>query len=540
MRALRRGERTVAEELRFQGEGEGSIPTLVNATPIYGPDGAIVAAVAVIQDITPIEDLERLRNEFLGMVSHELKTPLTAIKGSAAMAIGSPRPLGRDEVQELFGIIDQQADRLRDLVDNLLDMTRIEAGTFAVVTEPTDLREVVQRAVQDFAMAQPNHEVQTYAPNRLPPVSGDGGRLAQVVGNLLSNAAKFSPANAAIEVHLAADDERVTVSVRDQGRGITSDEALHLFQKFSRLPDQKGSNVTGHGLGLAICRGIVEAHGGRIWVESDGREHGSTFSFTVPVAAAADDEQPVDVSRRATHLGRVTRPGERTRVLVVDDDPQVLRLVQRVLGEAGYRPIVTPDPADALRLAEVEEPDLVLLDLSLPGTDGLELMGRIREFSGVPVIFLTAHTDSETATKVLRAGADDYITKPFAPTELTARIEAALRRRVLPDQTEVRPRFELEDLAVDFAQRRVSVGGKPVVLSATEYKLLYELATNAGRVLTHEQILHGVWGAEYSGEHELVRSFIRNLRRKLGDDARDPRYIFTEPQVGYRMPSPNA
>ena len=110
---------------------------------------------------------------------------------------------------------------------------------------------------------------------------------------------------------------------------------------------------------------------------------------------------------------------------------------------------------------------------------------------------------------------------------------------MLPDQTEVRPRFDLEDLVVDFAQRRVSVGGKPVALSATEYKLLYELATNAGRVLTHDQILHGVWGPEYSGEHELVRSFIRNLRHKLGDDARNPRYIFTEPQVGYRIPSPS-
>ena len=542
MRALHRGERTVAEELRFQGEGEGSIPALVNATPIYGPDGSIVAAVAVIQDITPIEDLERLRNEFLGMVSHELKTPLTAIKGSAAMAIGSPRPLGADEVQELFGIIDEQADRLRDLVDNLLDMTRIEAGTFAVITQPTDLGEVVRRAVRDFAVAQPGRDVRTLVPDDLPAVSADGGRLAQVVGNLLSNAAKFSPANGPIEVTLAVDGERVSVRVRDEGRGVSSDEALRLFQKFSRLPGEAGSNVTGHGLGLAICRGIVEAHGGRIWVESDGHGHGSTFVFTLPVAvavASGDGGPAVDVSKRASHLGRISRPGERTRVLVVDDDPQVLRLVQRVLTEAGYGPIVTPDPADALRMAEVEEPDLVLLDLNLPGMDGLELLRRIREFSGVPVIFLTAHTDSDTATKVLRAGADDYIAKPFAPTELTARIEASLRRRVLPDQTEVRPRFELGDLTVDFAQRRVTIGGKVVTLSATEYKLLYELATNAGRVLTHDQILHGVWGAEYSGEHELVRSFIRNLRRKLGDDARDPRYIFTEPQVGYRMPSPN-
>ena len=536
MRALRRGERTIAEELRFQGQGEGSIPALVNATPIYGPDGAIVAALAIIQDISPIEELERLRNEFLGMVSHELKTPLTAIKGSAAMAIGTPRPLGADEVRELFSIIDEQADRLRDLVDNLLDMTRIESGTFSVVPESTDLKPVVQRVIGEFARTQPGREVQLLFPDEVPLVSADPGRIAQVMGNLLSNAAKFSPPNTTIDFLVETDNQRVSVSVRDHGRGVSPEEALRLFQKFSQLADEKGRNVTGHGLGLAICKGIVEAHGGRIWVESEGLGHGSTFSFTLPLAVEPETAPSVDVTRRATHVGHISRPGERTRVLVVDDEPQVLRLVQRVLDEAGDRSIATPDPAEAIRLAEVEEPDLVLLDLNLPGIDGLELLGRLREFSGVPVIFLTAQTDSETASKVLRAGADDYITKPFAPTELTARIEATLRRRVLPDQTEVRPPFELGALVVDFAKRLVTLNQQPVALSATEYKLLYELATNAGRVLTHDQILHGVWGPEYSGEHELVRSFIRNLRRKLGDDARNPRFIFTEPQVGYRMP----
>jgi two-component system KDP operon response regulator KdpE len=140
--------------------------------------------------------------------------------------------------------------------------------------------------------------------------------------------------------------------------------------------------------------------------------------------------------------------------------------------------------------------------------------------------------------RALRAGADDYITKPFAPSELLARIEATLRRRVMPDRMEVQAPFVLGNLAVNFAQRRVTLGDQPVSLSATEYKLLYELATHAGLVLTHTQLLQRVWGPEYSGETELVRSFIRNLRRKLGDDARRPRFIFTEPQVGYRMPKP--
>jgi DNA-binding response OmpR family regulator len=135
-------------------------------------------------------------------------------------------------------------------------------------------------------------------------------------------------------------------------------------------------------------------------------------------------------------------------------------------------------------------------------------------------------------------GADDYITKPFSPSELLARIGVALRRRLLPDVTEARPPFVLGDLAINFVERQVSVAGHDVSLSATEYKILYELASHAGRALTYDRILQQVWGPEYSGETELVRSFIRNLRRKLGDDARNPRFILTERQVGYRMPKP--
>ncbi|HZA22057.1 MAG TPA: response regulator transcription factor, partial [Dehalococcoidia bacterium] len=178
---------------------------------------------------------------------------------------------------------------------------------------------------------------------------------------------------------------------------------------------------------------------------------------------------------------------------------------------------------------------VVLLDVVLPGRSGLDLLQQIREFSRVPIIFLTARDREEEKVRALRMGGDDYITKPFSPTELIARIEVALRKRATSAEPLTRPTMVINGLTIDFARRLVTKEGQPISLSPTEYRLLYQLATNAGRVLTHEQLLKLVWGEEYSGETDLVRSMIRSLRHKLGDDARHPRYIFTEPQVGYHL-----
>ena len=538
-RALHRGETVRAEEVWFELPDGRTAPTLVNATPIYS-EGRITGAITVIQDIAPLQEVEQLRNEFLGIVSHELKTPLTAIKGSAAIALGSKRSFDAQETRELFEIIDEQADRLRDLVDNLLDMSRIEAGTLAMSPEPLELRGLVEEVRSSFTRGMDTHEIRTELPDELPPVHADRRRLTQVLMNLLSNAVKFSPASSPITIGVEANADQATVHVQDQGRGIAREKLPHLFKKFSQVHQDAGRGLVGTGLGLAICKGIVEAHGGRIWADSPGEGRGTTFSFTLPLAVAVPETEPLDTSQRATHVGSVHRRGERTRILAVDDDPQTLRYLRRSLEEAGYQTIVTGDPSVVLDLVASEEPDLVLLDVMLPGTTGFDLLQRLRAVSGVPVIFLTARNQDDDMVRALRMGADDYVSKPFSPPELLARIEVALRRRVLPDQMEARPPFVLEDLTMDFAARHVTVGGESVSLSATEYKLLYELATNAGRVLTHDQILHRVWGPEYGGETDLVRSFIRNLRRKLGDDARHPRFIFTEPQVGYRMPRSTA
>ena len=182
-----------------------------------------------------------------------------------------------------------------------------------------------------------------------------------------------------------------------------------------------------------------------------------------------------------------------------------------------------------------EKPHLVLLDLVLPGTDGIELMNEVRKTADVPVTFLSIYGQDETVARAFDMGAADYVVKPFSPTELAARIRAALRKRLEPFQGEPSGPYAVEGLGIDYALRRVTLDGEPVELTATEYAVLYELAVHAPRVLTHTVLLQRVWGPERVGEAWLVRNVVKRLRGKLGDDAADPRYILTEPRVGYRM-----
>ncbi len=533
-RALRSGETVRAEEIIIQLPDGQAVTTVINATPIFSREGAVVSVVATVQDMTPLEDLERLRAEFLGMVSHELRTPLTTIKGSAATLLTASSTLSPAEMGDFFRIIDEQADHMRGLISDLLDVTRIEAGKMSVTPEPTVVAALVNQAREVFLRDGARNSIEVDVPPDLPRIGADRHRLMQVLTNLLSNASKNSPDQSAIRVSASVEDVYVAISVSDKGRGVPAERLPHLFRKYSRIDSEDlGRHLAGEGLGLAICKGIVEAHGGRIRAESGGQGLGTRFTFTVPAVAEASNAPATGPGPLPADSGWA--PRGRARILAVDDEPQVLRLVRNTLSDAGYTPIVTGDPDEVLHLIEQEKPHLVLLDMVLPGTDGIELMKRISEMTDAPVIFLTGRGGDQIVERAFGAGADDYIVKPFSPTELAARIEAVLRRRAASDRSRPREPYALGDLTINYAERRVTVAGCPVQLTATEYKLLFELSANAGQVLTQDQLLRRIWGPDYSGDSRLLRSFVKKLRRKLNDDANSPRYIFTEPRVGYRM-----
>ncbi len=533
--ALSTGETVRAEAIVLQVPDGRSVTTLVNATPIRTEEGEIESVVVALQDMTPLEELERLRAEFLGMVGHELRTPLTSIKGSAATLLNASSDLDPAEMHQFHRIIDQQADHMRDLINDLLDVAHIETGTLSVAPEPTDVATLVDQARNTLLSGGNGGENLRLdlAPD-LPRVMADRRRIIQVLNNLLSNASRYSPESSTIKVTAVREDFHVAVSVADQGNGVSADHLPHLFRKFWQIDGEYGKReIAGSGLGLAICKGIVETHGGRIWAESGGPGLGLRVTFTIPAMEEPEigaENDPIQTSVGSPQ-GKVTQ----TKILVIDDDPQILRYVRRTLLDAGYIPIVTGDPGDVHRLMESNKPCLVLLDLMLPGTDGIELMKGIHDVGDVPVIFLSGYGRDQIIAKAFEMGATDYIVKPFSPTELVARIQAALRKRATSDEPVPEKPYVLGDLTIDYLERRVTMVDQPIQLTATEYTLLYELSINAGRILTHDQLLQRVWGLTYSSDPRLLRAFIKKLRRKLDDDAHDPNYIFTEPRVGYRM-----
>ncbi len=228
-------------------------------------------------------------------------------------------------------------------------------------------------------------------------------------------------------------------------------------------------------------------------------------------------------------------PREMKRILVVDDEPRMIGFIRMNLELEGYQVIAAHNGLEALEAVRTQLPDAVLLDVMMPELDGFETLRMLREFSTIPVIMLTAKGEEDDKVRGLELGADDYVTKPFGPRELSSRVKAVLRRAEMPNTPE-RALLKVDDrLSVDFNRREVIVNGEHIKLRPTEYRLLYHLIENAGWTVPHEQLLAKVWGYEYRDETHYVRLYINYLREKIEEDPSNPKYIQTERGVGYRF-----
>ena len=535
-KALRSGETVLAEEVVIHLPDGRAIHTLVNARPIYGQSGDAVSVVTTMQDITPLEELKRQRSEFLSRVSQELRTPLTSIKGSAATVLNSPDTPNPTEVLQFLRIIDEQADHMRRLINDLVDLTETETGTLSVNPEPTDVEYLAEHARNACTDQDRTLDIEVELASDLPRIMADRRRVSQVLVNFIVGASVHSQS---IKLKAMLDDPYVAFTIESMRSENFVDHPGFSLHGASRTGGEDvGTEKGTSGLNPVICKGIVEAHGGRMSAEVGGPGQGTRFGFTIPTV---DENEYSTANLSASDSDRSRTPdGDKARILVVGGDYDGRRFIRSVLSSAGFIPLVTDAPDNIERLIEIENPHVALVEATLSWTEWSELMEGIRRISDSPVIFVSGHGGEENIERAFELGAADYLAKPFTPTELVARTNAALRRRQSPIVGAPSKPFVLEDLTIDYVQRSVTLAGIPVQLTATEYKLLYELSNAASQVLTYEQLLRRAWGPLHSTDERIVHTYVKQLRSKLGDDARQPRYIFTEPRVGYHMAKPAA
>ena len=537
VKAVTRGETILADEVVIHPpDGRSPITALVNARPIRQEDGDIVSVIATIQDITPLEELKRQRTEFLHDVSHELRTPLSAIKGSTSTLLSSTYPLDPYETRQFLRVIDEQSDHMRRLISDLVDMTQIESGTLSVIPEPTDMADLLRRVRDVHIRAAASNSVELELAPNLPRVMADEPRMIQVLGYLIASVSRYASRSSSVRITAVQGDEYVAVTVDNKGDGAATPSPPHQLGRVVGAADEVTEGRNGRDdIGIAISVGIVEAHGGRLSVEDGKAGRGSGFTFTIPMV---DEAASVTGPEDSRHLPSPGSHGRRARVLGFIPDPETRRYVRDILAQADLSVAVAGGLGEAECVIETQKPHVILLEPALPWSQGLETLVRICRVSGVPVILVAGHGWHQYIGRAFELGAFDYIAKPFTSTELLARVGAALRRRSAAGRKEPSVPYLHGDLAIDYVEREVSVAGIPVPLTATEYKLLVELSAAAGRVSTHEQLLRRVWGPLYSSDARILRTYVKQLRHKLGDNAARPTYIFTEPGVGYHMPKP--
>ncbi|HEU5368051.1 MAG TPA: ATP-binding protein [Ktedonobacterales bacterium] len=515
----------------------------VRSFPVRDEPGDLLGWGMLLDDVTLERASEKVKSEALALAAHELKTPLAVIKGSATTLLANSQRWDPASQREMLQLIDEQCDQLHELVNGLLDVWRLDAGLLPI--NPTLLRlpEVLEPLVARWQERAPRHHISLTLPADLPPLMADRSRLEQVLNHVLDNAVKYAPGGE-ITIEATAADGKIEITVADQGRGLTQDHLERIFDRFYRVLDA-GEHIPGSGMGLAVAKAVVQAHGGSIWATSPGPGKGAVFHVALPLTSRRSPavSGPVrspsgPLAAPAEHV-RSSRPGDQPTILMVDSDPGMVRYMRANFEAQQYRVFSAADGAQAFQLLEREEPDLVIVDVGMHGMDGFDLLGRIREFSAVPVIMLSARREEGECVRALDLGAADYLGKPFGMAELLARVRVALRPhgQALPRDAQSTT-FTSGDLIIDFAQRQVRVAGRDVQLSRTEYKLLTVLAQHVGMVLTHELLLEKVWGPGYNREMDFIWVYIRRVRRKIEPDPSQPQYILTVPGVGYKLARP--
>jgi signal transduction histidine kinase/CheY-like chemotaxis protein len=395
----------------------------VGFAPVKLPQVDQFGTVMVLRDITKEAEVDRMKSEFVSMVSHELRTPMTAIKGYMELLLMG-RAGGDPQMQRNFmEVVKANADRLGEMVDELLDVSRIEAGRIQMRFQAVSMHRTVHDVTTMLQKALGNKgvELRLNVPDDLPPVLADPGRLTQVVTNLIANALKYT-LEGHIDVMAEIVGDYVQVDVSDTGIGMTEEDQGKLFTRFFRASTARDSEIPGTGLGLSITRSLIEMHGGRIWVKSTvGR--GSTFSFTLPILP----KSLAQLASSAPTPSIMARTGVASpKILVVDDELQTAQKIRHQLEAEDYTVLITTHGKDVLPLARREKPNLILLDILIQDANGIEVLHQLKQDQdtrNIPVIVTSVGAKDQ---KGFALGATDYLTQPIDEHQLLAGLRQAL------------------------------------------------------------------------------------------------------------------
>jgi PAS domain S-box-containing protein len=395
----------------------------VNVAPLIVTLGGAPGVVAALRDISREAEVERIKNEFISTVSHELRTPMTSIKGYADLLFLGMAGGLTDTQQEFLRIIKSNADRLTALVNDILNISRIETGRMRLTIEPLDLGELISQAVVSFQEQYRDKGVNLIweEVEGLPKIRGDATRVTQVLNNLLANAWQYTPRGGRVTVSVRPKDGFLQVDVDDTGIGISPSDVGRIFDRFYRADHPIVQEAEGTGLGLSIVKMFVEMLGGEIWVESEV-DVGSTFSFTLPLSSTELPEPIPDLLSPELTAGISRRP----KILVVEDDRDLAVLLRRQLESEGYQVLLASGGEDALWLAKEAQPQLITLDIMLPDLDGFAVLERLKAnplTSGIPVVIVSVVTETDRGYSL---GAVDYIVKPFEEEQLFEAVRNAL------------------------------------------------------------------------------------------------------------------
>jgi PAS domain S-box-containing protein len=401
-------------------------------------DGSPLGRLFVFRDVTHEREVDRMKTEFVALVSHELRTPLTSIKGFTDMVLDGDAGEIDDETREYLEIVKSNADRLVALVNDLLDISRLESGRVKLTLQDVDLAEVVGTVTRTLGdtIAAKQQTLAVEIDPALPPVRADHDKMIQIVTNYLSNAYKYTPAGGAIRIAVTRDGELARVAVTDTGYGIAPEDQEKLFTRFYRVDNSTTREIGGTGLGLSIVKAFVELQGGQVGVESQPGV-GSTFWYTVPLAAAvqaapvpprevqADSSTPPVPAHAPAHAPAHPSPAPAASILLVEDDPGIARLIATQLEKAGYETDTVGSAEEALERLRVVRPDLMTVDVRLPGMDGFALIERLSadpRTRDIPVVVITVHDDDPRG---VRLGVT-MLPKPIDQRELLATVQSML------------------------------------------------------------------------------------------------------------------